>query len=185
MELPVINFELTEVARLYATAPQIVVDNKIVRDMSHCEAYVKQYFYPTKRGCHYMWDSGQFLYFSKEEARDVWFARMPKEISQWYFKGYYTLFDIINKLDKPRVIIQDRVSQINLCPGVLHKKKAYNLYSQEIKSKVKIFLDYMLDVACSGDKKCHSYVIKWYANVCQGKKNCTALYWKGPQRIGK
>lgn len=193
--LPTENFELSEANKLFEDSPSIekIVTTKTgkkvvidVPNISKCEDLIKQYFFPMKNGSHFIWDNQRFEHLSKDTVKDVYFNRLPKEINEWYFKKYYNLYEAISDIHKPLIQNNGRVRQINLCSGVKWKQtKKYVDFPVEVKKKVDIFLTYMKEVVSGNDDKTYQYLLKWYSNVCKGKKNDTLLYNKGPEGIGK
>ncbi len=193
MELPTVNFSLEEAKRIYDASAQVdkvvqVNGKKIVveeRDMEPTISYIQQYFYVT-RGAHFLWEDGKFEYLSDETVRKTYFKRLPKDISKWYFDQNLFIYKVINDVHKPRVSNTAGNRYINLCAGFKWKnKKPYSSFPVETQNKVQAFMDYMLEVLASSDKKVFEYLLKWYASVCQGKKNDALLYFKGIEGIGK
>lgn len=193
MELPKINFDLEEAHRIYKQSPKVdkIIEAKgkkfVVEeiDIQQTIAYIQKYFYVT-RGAHFLWDDEKFEYLTDETVRKTYFKRLPKDIAKWYFEDNLCTYKVINDVHKPRVSNEVGNRYINLCAGFKWKtKKPFLSFPSETQNKVKVLLAYMLEVLASSDDKVYQYLLKWYASICQGKKNDALLYYKGPEGIGK
>ena len=187
VELPKGNFDFEEAHRLYDASPKIFseVGDKVnvTLDTTKCKDYIKQHLYPLHRGNHMVWHNQAFEFYKKDEFMSE-FKRLPKDIMKWYQNNYFSIFDIIADINA--LTIDTITKKINLCAGLKWKvPKKYDSFSDDIKSKVEIFLAYMKDVLCSGNELHYAYILKWYSVVCKGKKNDVMLNIKAPQRCGK
>jgi hypothetical protein len=74
---------------------------------------------------------------------------------------------------------------INTCPSLMHEVKAYNEYSEEVKSKVDLMLNFLKEIWASDNEPQYQFIIKWLAKMARGEKNQSVLYLKSEQGIGK
>ena len=145
--------------------------------------YLCKYFIPLTTGDHAFYEDGKYTIVKHEIITKTWLNRIPAALKQYYTKDLDTIRRVAYELNKP-LLFGDK---LNLCPPMLHKPKKYDLFSDDVKSKVDMMLQYINDVWCYDDKdgQQFNYLKKWFANMIQGKKNDTALYVVGPKRIGK
>jgi len=102
--------------------------------------------------------------------KNVYFNRMDKKLVQYYFKEYSAIKAVTYDLHKP----QFYDNKINLCnPLPIHKP--YIEFDNSIKTKAKIFLDFMLEVLCNKDESVYNHLSKWIGNMCKGNKNDSAI----------
>jgi len=174
-----VEFSLPELNKLVTAAPEIAEN---VKDLKACQTYIAKYMYPLTNGRHVMLIEGKFVQYDQSEIKKTFFARMDKKLSTWYFTKYDQLYTLINDVHAP--VFEN--NKINLCPGIKWKtRKPFASFSDDIKKRVHIFLAYMKEVLCSQNEKCYIYLLKWYSWVCKGKKNDSAIYFKGPEGVGK
>lgn len=149
-----------------------------------CIAYLNQYFFALMTGNHLYWDakSQAFISYDKMTLMSVFFNRLDKAASNWYFKQNRKLYSICNKINQPAII----GDQINMCEGFKFKNpKKFSEHSPEAQMRAKRFLKFMLEELCSGKINLCQFLEKWIAYMCRGNKNDSALYLKGIQGIGK
>ena len=65
---------------------------------------------------------------------------------------------ITYELNKP--VLHD--DKINLCPKMKHEYKPFKDFSDEIKAKVSIMQNYILEVLASSNKEQYDFIIKWF-----------------------
>ena len=68
-------------------------------------------------------------------------------------------------------------SNINLCPQ-LPIYKPYKDFTDDVKSKVEIFLSFVKEVLCNNNLEIYNYLLKWLSNLSKGNKNDCALVLK-------
>lgn len=153
-----------------------------LKDHLDCKNYILKYFYPTEDGLHFVWNGSEFVVYSKETLRDVYLNRLDGSIQKWYFKENIKLYSITNDIHAPPV----SGNKINLTGSLKHQgAKPYIEHSEKAKKGVEMLLQYLKEIWCA-DRTCDfQYIINWFANVLQGKKNVTAIVLKGPEGIGK
>jgi hypothetical protein len=143
-----------------------------------------KYFFLTNVGNYYFWsaDQGEFVIHSKESIKEVYINRLPEEVSFWFFKENTLIYSVVNEVNKPRLYD----NKINMFFGFKYPNmKQYSEYSQVARNGVELYLSYIKEVLCSFNEDSFKYIVKWLANMCQGHKNDSCLYLKGPEGIGK
>jgi len=160
---------------------QNMITNKYENNFTQCQEYIKKYFFPIDDGEHYMRKGNEFICYDDVAVKKIYFNKLHKEISEWYFKHYRALFKLTCNPLKPKI----EGKFINTFGGFLHQVKPYESYSTEIKAKVKMMNDFVFEVLCSSNEKVFNYTMKWYSNMCKGNKNDTVLYNRGGQGLGK
>jgi hypothetical protein len=179
-------FSIQYARQLYETAPKQIVKDQLgndtlERDLTHCKNYIKSFFIPIGDGLIAQKEKHSYQFKLDTVIKKVYFKRLPKELTKFFFEEYETIRRVITKIDKPK--ITDKY--INMFGGYIHEKKPYHEYPQEIKDKVNIFNKYILEVLADNNQKSYEYLINWYANVAKGIRNESALYLRGPQGTGK
>lgn len=155
-----------------------------VKNMSPNQAreYINTYFYPTSTGHHAQLVDHDTLELKEEKViKSVYFNRMEKSLSKYYFTERDDIREIVNELNGPTVTD----SSINLCPKLLHKAKPYSSYDENTQQKVNLFLDYIKTVLANNEEDAFQYLLKWTANAAKGIRNNVALYLKGLEGTGK
>ena len=111
--------------------------------VSEAKEYIKRYFYPLKSGVHVVVDYDEdqtpvYEIIEDKVVRNVYFNRLRKVISNFYFKEYGELKTLTCAINKPFIYGKF----INTCPSLMHEVKAYSEYSEEVKSKVDLMLNF-------------------------------------------
>ena len=156
--------------------------NKI-KDLSpnDARAYISRYFYPLTNGDHAMRVDNKFEILEDPIVNKTFFKRMPKELQDYYFKEITDIKRVVYKLNKPE-IYED---YLNMCPKLMHSYKKYESFSPEIKSKVNMMLNLLLEVIAGNHRASYEYMLQWFSNMVKGNKNTSCLYWKGVMGLGK
>ena len=144
--------------------------------------YIDKYFIPLTDGRHaQLNENGE--YTIKEEAilKSTYFNRIPKNLTQYYFKETFDLKTITYEINKP--VIQGK--KLNMCPRFMHEYREYSSFSQNVRTKVDFIIKYTFEVITSSNQEMLDYVLNWSARIARGEKNNTALYFKGNQGAGK
>ena len=154
--------------------------------VSDAKEYIKRYFYPLASGLHVQIEydeDGKPIYEIKEDKviKSVYFNRLPKVIQDFYFKEYDQIKTLTCELNKPFIFGK----YINTCPAFMHEIKTYNDYSNAVKAKVQLMLDFLKEIWASQNEKQFQFIIKWMANMSRGGKNQSVLYLRAEQGIGK
>jgi|WetSurMetagenome_2_1015567.scaffolds.fasta_scaffold42265_2 hypothetical protein len=75
--------------------------------------------------------------------------------------------------------------KINSFKNLMHTYTKGKVFDDETKANGQIFLNYILDVLCSGNKKHAEFIENWIGNMCRHGKNDVAIYLKSVQGTGK
>lgn len=145
--------------------------------------YIQKFFIPLTTGGHIMINDDNFINYDNSTLNSVYFNRFDDKIKKFYTKEFTGIKEPIYKLNAP--IFSDKEDTINLCPP-LPIAKQYNTFNNIIKSKVKVFLDYMKEILCNDDELVYIHLIKWLSCLCKGVKNDSAIVLKsGLKGVGK
>lgn len=184
------NFNLEYALHLITEETIHIGNNKFVvkQDIDECKNYCMKYFYPC--------DDGQYFILHKKEGelqpefdiRDhktmhqVYFNKLGKDMTEWFFKKYTKLFTVVNDVHKPRVFD----NKINLSSGFLHKNpKPYEEYDDDTKSKVQKMVNFLYEVWSDCDDENHEYILQCFSEICKGRKLDVCIYNKCVEGIGK
>lgn len=162
----------------FKTAHSLIVANF---DEIACQKYISDHIKQIDGTTQYVvFKNNKPVIIDKELLRDAYMLKFSSNIQKWNAKR----IDMCTVVCKPNqaLIVGD---EINIFAGFLHIKKPYDTYDNDVKNKVQIMLDFVKDVLCSGDIGQFNYLINWTANVAQGNKNDSVLYFKGDEGIGK
>jgi hypothetical protein len=149
--------------------------------LTEVQNYVKQYFIPLNNGNHAVYVNSQFEVMEQAVVMKTYFKRMHESVSKWYFTKYLELRSITYELNKP--LMYD--NKLNLCPTFKHNAKPYDSFSDDIKAKVDIMLNYIYEILADSNQDQYTYLLLWIANMLKGNKNDSCLYLRGSQGIGK
>jgi hypothetical protein len=186
LEFPSENFCLFKIKTLYDSAPFIKNENsKFVKDITTCQVYFKKYIYPLNNGDCVMYNADKKLFElqNKDEFQTVYLKRCPKELAYWFNNTPCVIFKRTVKLNKPLIF----ENNINFAGKFKYAElKQYKDFSQEIKNKLQLVLDFYKEVWGSKDNANYEFIMNWIANMAQGNKNTSILYLKSSvQGIGK
>ena len=162
----------------------------LVKNFDDIKEYIHKYLILSLTGEYYHKMGKRWSQIGIEQLNILYLSKFPKEIREWFKSENNRKHKIVSLVELPTGInVINRNGKnyyyLNTFAGFIHQKKPYDEYPEEIKNKVDIFLKYIYDVLADSDKDAYDYIVKWYANMCQGKKNDTILYLKGPEGIGK
>lgn len=162
----------------------------LVKNFDDIKEYIHKYLILSLTGEYYHKMGKRWSQIGIEQLNTLYLSKFPKEIREWFKSENNRKHKIVSLVELPTGInVINRNGKnyyyLNTFAGFIHQKKPYDEYPEEIKNKVDIFLKYIYDVLADSDKDAYDYIVKWYANMCQGKKNDTILYLKGPEGIGK
>jgi len=149
--------------------------------LNEAKEYIIKYFIPLTDGNIAQLINGEYEVKESAIIKSTYFARLSKEINDYFFKQYPKIRSIVYQLNK-EVLFDDK---LNLCPQMKFKYSEYKLFSDDIKKNVDIVLNYIFEIWCSSKKDMFDFILKWLANVMKGKKNQSCLYLKGIQGLGK
>lgn len=188
--------DLEKIAKKYDERPRTekFQDGKcvLVKDFEDIKEYIHKYLIISIDGFYYHRMGKKWININTEQLNTLYLSKFRKGIREWFKNDNFRRHKIVSLVNLPTGInVINRHGQtyyyLNTFAGFMHanEKKRYDEYPEEIKNKVDIFLKYIYDVLADGNKDSYDYIVKWYANMCQGKKNDTILYLKGPEGIGK
>jgi hypothetical protein len=124
--------------------------------------YIIKYFVPLSNGSHCMYKNGVYELIADEVIKKVYFNRFDKKLRDFYFQEHTEIKTLVYEINKPQFF----ESNINLCPQ-LPEYKPYKEYPPELKTKVNIFLDFMLEILCNNNKDIQLHLNKWISNICK------------------
>jgi hypothetical protein len=156
--------------------------NKI-KNLSQNESkkYIDKYFIPLTNGDHAFYINRKYEIMDDTVVKKTYFKRMTKELQRYYFEEKTDLRTLSYDVNKPTLY----ENYLNQCPTIKQTYKKYNEFSNDIKQKVDIILNHILEVYCSNRKDSYDFILKWFSNMIRGNRNNSALYLKGPQGAGK
>jgi hypothetical protein len=179
-------FSLTHCKSLYDQTHNIPMLNPLGqpvlgKDLTIVKAYVSEFFIPITTGEVYQKVDNKYELKEDTVVKKTYFKRLPKEIGKWFFEENLLVRRLVSHIHETRLTDD----YFNVFEGFKHPKKDYSSYSPEIKAKVEKMNQYVREVLANNNEQVFQYIIKWYANVAQGKKNDSCLYFKGPEGTGK
>ena len=145
------------------------------------QAYISKYFIALSSGMHAFYNNGKYELIDHLTIKRTYFDRMPKFLSEYYFKQNIDVRTIEYEFGKPTL----HDDKLNLCPSMRHSIQPYNTFPTEIQDKVNIMLNYIKEVLCSSNESHYDYLLKWVANMVHGNKNDSILYLRSKQGYGK
>ena len=69
--------------------------------MKDCRQYITKYFIPLTNGKHAFIVDGGYIIYSERTIKNVYFNRMPDDLTKYYFYHYYKLRTPVIEKDKP------------------------------------------------------------------------------------
>lgn len=178
------QFKFEKLIELYNNCPKTNVGNKVVVFLSDdTKKYIDTYFFITNTGAFYFYDHNElrFQELQQKDLNSVYFNRLPETIKRYFYHESFKIYKCVMDVTKP--IIFD--NNINLFFGFIHQVKPFSTYSDAIKNKVNLYINFMKEVLASGDDDVLEYLLNWCSNVVKGNKNTSVLYLKGIEGIGK
>src|SRR5690242_17305308 len=123
------EFSFDKMNRLY--------ENGKLKDHLDCKQYIAKFFFPTKNGTHVMIENNKIEIIQQTTYKDVYLARIPKDIQLWY-KNKTEPVAMICDINKPRL----GKGYVNVAEQLMHKKAIpYDQIPKEHQKKVQIMLD--------------------------------------------
>lgn len=142
---------------------------------------IKTFFIPLKDGRHVYLGDGEIEIMEEPTIKKVYFNRMHKYFSIFYFKHHKGLRKPVCEINKP-FLYDDK---INLANRFKHVKKPYDEFKKTTKKAVEKMLLFIKEVWANNNDYTYDYILTWLANVVRGNKTRKILYLKGLQGIGK
>lgn len=202
-DLPATIFCLNQLESLIETKTETVqvynpktkkkeIHEEEIKDYAKAFEYFKSYFFEIKNSTDflmYVVEDDKFQHIDKTTMKDKYFDKMDRELSTKILKCKDTPFIVINKNISNRIFLcENGLKYINESKRYKLDQipiKKYDTFDTTIKQNVQLFIDYIQNVLCSGNKSQCEYILKWLSNVCKGNKNDSALYLSGPEGLGK
>ena len=103
------------------------------------------------------------------------------DLSKWYFNKYNYIRSVTYELNKD-VFFDDK---FNLCPRMKHEYVTYKSLNKDIRTNVKVMLNYIKEVLASGNDDVYKYILQWLSHMVKGNKNDSIIYLKSKQGFGK
>ncbi len=165
-----------------------VVNGKVVYEINDCIEYLNKYFYQVE-GDFYFYDvsENKFKFYDLKNICKRFFNKFDKDIKEAIAIKNIIEYQLINNNFKPRLYIENNIRYINVSEFYRLKNlvKPYSEFSDEIKNKVKLLLDYIYKVLADDNDDIYNYLLCWYSNLFKGKKNDSVLYLRSPEGAGK
>ena len=199
METVLEHFSWEKLELLYSNS--IIKDNgkgKAVKELTtELKEYLNKYFFITNCGiqCHYNiqdkqldkkhYEADEIQFYNDGEYRTLWVNRMPTECAEYIKKEDRRQFKIVCNTESSLIDYEKKTK--NKFRGFRFKNvKHYDEFSDETKNKLKLYLELVKEIVCGNKEEVYDYIIKWIANMFNGKKNESVLYLKTTQEgIGK
>jgi hypothetical protein len=185
INLPVEVFNFETVNNLKKS---VVVEKKVVYDITDCIEYLNKYFYQVE-GDFYFYDvsENKFKFYDLKDVCKRFFNKFDKDIKEAVATKNIIEYQVINNNFKPRLYKENNIRYINISEFYKLKNlvKPYSEFTDEIKNKVKLLLDYIFKVLANDDEDIYNYLLCWYSNLFKGKKNDSVLYLRSPEGAGK
>ena len=150
-------------------------------EQQKAQAYISKYFIPLSNGMHAFFNNNKYELIDHNTIKRTYFDRMPKYLSDYYFKQNIDIRTIEYEFGKP--VLHD--DKLNLCPMMKNTRQSFITFSTDIQDKVQIMLNYIKEVLCSNNENHYCYLLKWVANMVHGNKNDAILYLRSKQGYGK
>ena len=112
------------------------------------QAYISKYFIPLSSGMHAFFNDGKFELIDHNTVKRTYFDRMPKFLSDYYFKQNIDIRTVEYEFGKPEL----HDDKLNLCPKMKHTIQSYKTFSSDSRDKVDIMLHYIMEVLCSNNQ---------------------------------
>jgi len=143
--------------------------------------YLLKYFTPLTNGDHAQLIDGKYEIINDKVLKNVYFKRISSDITNYYNKEYNQVRTLVYELNKPEKYDE----KLNLCPKMKHTYKEYKTFTEEVRDKVDIMLNFLKEVWSNGNEDVYTHIIKYLANMVKGNKNDCCMYLKGAQGLGK
>jgi hypothetical protein len=150
--------------------------------------YIYSFYYEISKGNYYKYDVEKDIFeiVEKKDFMNEVILKLDKSLLALLFEKNYKIYSIVSKLDKPRVYSINGSYYINECKGFLHKNpKPFNTFSEEIKIKFQVMMDYIKEITCNNDEEFYQAYIKYLSQLCKGQKTQVIIYKKSEQGTGK
>jgi hypothetical protein len=189
-ETPTPAFSFKKIYQLYDECPVITIKHNQIRNLSDViKLYIDTYFFQTNRN-NFMFNDikkKKLETLNTKDIEQIYFNKLPLEVKNYFFKQNFKIYQTVMN-PKIGLINNNDLSEnyeLNLFEGFLHKSKPFENFNKEQKDGVELFLSFMKEVLASNNEDEYNYILKWIANMAQGNKNDSCLYFKGIEGLGK
>lgn len=187
--LPTENFSFDTLKELYTVCEEkVVIGNHVVSQFNEekfkkVRDYIDHYFKALQEHkLIAMFHDGKWSVKTYEDVKNIYFNRMPKKVTQYFFFENTNLYSTIVDPHKAKI----GYYYFNRFNGFIHPRRDYHTYPPDIKKKVELFNHFVLEVLSSGKQDVYQYNLKWFSNMAKGNKNKTLMYNRGYiQGVGK
>jgi hypothetical protein len=135
----------------------------------------------------YDFETDEFLFKDRKDFTNEVLNKVDnhKDIVK-YFKTNTNIYKVVSKINNPRLYKIGHRHYLNMCTGLLHKSyKPYDEYDNKVKESVQMMISFFREVYCNNDESILQALLKYYKQLCQGKKTEVVIYSKAIQGVGK
>lgn len=156
---------------------------------NHTLNYIQSYYYEINEGHFYKYNTlkDNFKFINKQDFKSEVLDKLNnnKQILK-IIKQNNKIFNVVSKIDKPRLYEDDGLYYINLCKGFLHQNyKEYDEYSADIRNRVNLMLNYIKEISCNNNEELFRTYLKYYGQLARGQKTEVIIYKKSEEGTGK
>ena len=181
LNLPKNNFYISDLQDKY--------HNGLLKDHLDCFNYIQEYYFESSNGMYYFYnaETNDFEFKTDKDFKKEVLDKIGNDkILTNKVKTNNKIYKITSDLFKPRHYQIGKDYYINSCKGLLHKEyKNYNDYSEEIKSNVQLYINYIKEIMCNNDDVMLDAYLKYYSQLARGKKTEIIIYRKSGEGTGK
>lgn len=136
--------------------------------------YINLYYFEVACANYYFYDVNKrdFIFKDKVDFASEVIKKVKKDKDvMTYFAENARIFKIVQSFELPRCFSDGNKHFINLFGGMLHTDYLqYTEYSIDIKNRVQLFMDYMLEISCNNDPLMLKALLLYYSQIARGKK---------------
>ena len=150
--------------------------------------YVSMFYYETRAGNYYCYyqPTNEFQKLTNDEFMKEVMAKIDKSLYSKLFEKNSRIFDVVSRINRPRVFKENNCYYINECKGYLHKTyKQIDLYSVAVRDKMNIILNMIKEISCNNNDELYNAYIKYLSQLVKGIKTEVIIYKKSEQGTGK
>ena len=137
------SFSLHRAVELFDACPIVQVGpGKYDRNIDAVKNYIREFMFPIDNGAFYVKveNESNFIQYNqldKTTIKSLYFDKMDKSVSDWFFKKNLDIYKVIIDTKKPA----KGPNFINLYQGVNYPRKEFTSYSEQVQNKAKTFLN--------------------------------------------
>ena len=179
--------ETTNAKKLERLGGITISDDEMIKVYDKVIKYVKSYYYEITGGNYYFYNHDTETFDFKDDKYFKKEIDVKLELTlQILFSRNPDIYNIVSKIDKPRVYKMDGRFFINECRGMLHKNpKPFKKFSKETKENLNTMLEYIKEITCNNDSIFYEAYLKYLSQVCKGEKPQVIIYKKSEEGTGK